>query len=494
MGFLNRPQTNEPKPWREDPFSRFFNAVLITLTGVLLGLQYWEPNKRVIPVVVALLVFGIAWRLSMMAALNLLVFLLPYPKGTVFGSTNLAFVLLVFIIWLLRVSLRMSPQPRRTPIDLPIAAFLLWAVLSFYNVQSQFALTQALINFELLVACILYFYLIVNSVQTQQDLKRFHQAQMVTALGVFLLAAWEARHAGQVLIPGLIDFTSTIGHDFNTRDIRVGSSFRDYELLSEYCGVMFVLSGFLLLRARTQLSALVLSLFTLFNVYTMFTTVTRGVFVALGVALPVGFFMIRRRLNPVRFMTAAVTIAVLAITMNFVVAKYTNTGDVFERLGETKVTGVVPEARADIWANAWNRIFVHPILGQGPFYDEIPGHGYWWPHNVYLYIANLYGFPGLLLFLAILLGLWQLTRLTTDDLKHESYADAYLIVARVQLMIFAINEIKIDFLRNPIYQFQAWQFFGTWVAAYLVSKHHGLLSGRVPASTPDDPPGHRMAA
>ena len=494
MGFLNRPTTSDSKPWREDPFSRFFNALMIAITGVLLGFQYWSPNKRVIPVVVSLMVFGIAWRLSMMAALNLLVFLLPYPKGTVFGSTNLAFVLLVFIIWLLRVSLQMSPRPRSTPIDLPISAFLLWAVLSFYNVQSAHALSEGLINFELLVACVLYFYLIVNSVHTQRDLERFHQAQLVTAFGIFVLAAWESRHAGQVLIPGLIDFSATVGHDFNTRDIRVGSSFRDYELLSEYCGIILLLVGFQLMRVRTQLGALILSLYALFNVYTMFTTVTRGVFVALGIALPIGFYLIRRRLNPVRFMTTVVTIAVLAITMNFVVANYTTTGDVFLRLSESKVTGIVPEARADIWANAWNRVFVHPILGQGPFYDEIPGYGYWWPHNVYLFIANLYGFPGLLFFIGILIGLWGVTKLTTDDLRHPSYADAFLIVARVQLLVFAINEIKIDFLRNPIYQFQAWQYFGTWTAAYLVAKEHGIASGRLPESTPDHPPGHRLAA
>ena len=314
MGFLNRPTTSDSKPWREDPFSRFFSALMIAITGVLLGFQYWSPNKRVIPVVVSLMVFGIAWRLSMMAALNLLVFLLPYPKGTVFGSTNLAFVLLVFIIWLLRVSLQMSPRPRSTPIDLPISAFLLWAVLSFYNVQSAHALSEGLINFELLVACVLYFYLIVNSVHTQRDLERFHQAQLVTAFGIFVLAAWESRHAGQVLIPGLIDFSATVGHDFNTRDIRVGSSFRDYELLSEYCGIILLLVGFQLMRVRTQLGALILSLYALFNVYTMFTTVTRGVFVALGIALPIGFYLIRRRLNPVRFITTVVTIAVLAIT------------------------------------------------------------------------------------------------------------------------------------------------------------------------------------
>src|SRR5262249_62314688 len=119
-----------------DLFNRVFGFVATVVSGVLLGIQYWNPNKRVVPVVFVLLVFGVAWRLSMAAAINVLVFLLPYPKGTVFGNTNIAFILMVFVIWLLRISLKMSPPARSSPLNLPIFGMLLWYILSFYNVQS----------------------------------------------------------------------------------------------------------------------------------------------------------------------------------------------------------------------------------------------------------------------------------------------------------------------------------------------------------------------
>src|SRR5258706_3706996 len=107
----------------------------------------------------------------------------------------------------------------------------------------------------------------------------------------------------------------------------------------------------------------------------------------------------------------------LAIGMNFVVAHYTNSGNMFERLGHTKVVhGIVPEAREGAWTNAWKRALVHPILGQGPYYDELPGYEFWWPHNVYLFIANLFGFPGLGFFLLILSGLFVMLRPQVDDL------------------------------------------------------------------------------
>jgi len=478
MGLITAPVRRPDVGVARGLVNRVIELVTIVTSGVMLGVQYWTPNQRVIPVVVVLLVFGVAWRLSMAAAINVLVFLLPYPKGTVFGSTTLAFILMLFVIWLLRQSLKMSLPARSSPINVPIFGLILWYILSFYNVRTDYALERALQNFELFLGCVLMYYMVINSVRTQRDLERLHVTQMITALGVFLVAAWEARHAGQVLIPGLLDFSATTGHDFNTRDVRVGGSFRDYELLSEYCGLYFLLSVFLWIRARSNTQRVVLTAFVLFNVYTMFTTVTRGVFFALALVIPVVLFTIRRHLNPVRFMLAAAAIIVLALSMNYMVAKFTNSGDLFQRMGETRVVhGVVPEARAKPWANAWERSLVHPIIGQGPYYGELVGHELWWPHNVYLFVANIVGFPGLLFFLMILIGLWTMLRPVVDDLRHSSYADAFLIVGRAQWLMFCLNEMKIDFLRNPNYTFQIWLMFSTWTAAYLVSRTEGVRAG-----------------
>ena len=489
MGLLSPSATRRALDPARDLVNRVLGFITVVTAGIVMGIQYWNPNKRVIPVVATVLVFGVAWRLSMAAAINVLVFLLPYPKGTVFGNTNLAFILIVLVIWLLRISLRMSAPARSSPLNFPIFALILWYILSFYNIRTSYALDRAVQNFAVFLGCVLMYYLVINSVRTQKDLARLHVAQLVTALGVFLIAAWEARHAGKVLIPGLLDFSATTGHDFNTRDVRVGASFRDFELLSEYCGLFFLFTLFLWVRARSMTQRAVLTLLGIFNLYTMFTTVTRGVIVALAVALPYMVWVIRRRLNPVRFIAGVVVVAALMLSMNLIVSRYTNSGDLFEKLSETRVVhGVVPEARAGPWLNALQRALVHPILGQGPYYDEMPGYDYVWPHNLYLYIANLVGFPGLLFFLVFLAGLSRLLRPVVDDLRHPSYADAYLIIARAQLVLFAINELKIEFLRNGIYTFQAWLFFATWTAGYLVSRDEGVRAGyftEKPGATPD---------
>ncbi len=494
MAFLTQPARRRRDPNQADPWGRIAGFFVTCVLGVLLGKEYLNPNKRVIPVIVALLVFGLAWRLSMSAALNMLVFLLPYPKGTVFGNTNLAFILIVFVLWLLRMSLRTVAPARGSPIDLPIFAMVLWYILSFYNIRSSFGLEIALLNFEQFLACVAMYYLLVNNVRTQRDLERLHQAQLFTALTVFLVAVWEAHHAGQVLLPGILDFSGTHGNDFNRADVRVGSSFRDYELLSEYCGITLLLVGFTFARAKSMTWRVLMGAFGLFTLYTLFTTVTRGIIVALALVLPYTFYLVRRHLNPVRFMSGLALIGVLAGAMNFFVTRNTNSGDLFARMATTKlVHGVIPESREAIWTNAFNRALTHPILGQGPFYTDIPGYSSVWPHNLYLFIANLIGFPGLLFFLLLLWGMFKTLRPVVDDVRHASYADAYLIIAQTQMLLFAVNEIKIEYLRNPIYQYQVWSMFGGWMAAYLVSRDAGVRAGYF-VESPATPPARRIAA
>ena len=80
--------------------------------GILLGHQYVFPDKRVLAVAAAVIIFGIAWRVDLVTAIGLLLVVIPFPRYTVFGSTTIAFVLLLAIVWLLRASQRETPGLR----------------------------------------------------------------------------------------------------------------------------------------------------------------------------------------------------------------------------------------------------------------------------------------------------------------------------------------------------------------------------------------------
>ncbi len=473
--------------------SRVLNAVLVVIAGIVLGQQYLNPNKRVVPVIIGLLVSGLAWSLGIVAGLGVLIVALPFPRGTVFGNTNLALILLMLVIWLLRVSQRQIPPPRRTPLDLPIVGLLTMYMLSFYNVHDRTLLIAGLQNFELFAGAVLMFYLIVHNTHTPADLERVQQFVVISATSLFLIAVYELNHPASVFIPGWIDFFNTVGSEFNTRNVRVGSMFHDFELLSEYCALTMMMAIYLLMRARTLGRTIVYGAFVLLNGFVMFATVSRGAIVSLAVGVVFLLWEIRRRVRfvPLTIITVAAVVGLLS--MNYFVAHYTRSGDMLARLASTRVVqGWMPEDRAETWRNAVGRVLVHPLIGSGPSYGELAGWKLWWPHNIYLYYANIIGIPGLLFFLWLLATLFRITRPPVDDLRHPDSANAYLIICHVQIAMFAINEFKIDYLRNSVYLFQVWLWFAGWTATWNVARRSS--AALAPALELPLPPVRRLRA
>ena len=220
-------------------------------------------------------------------------------------------------------------------------------------------------------------------------------------------------------------------------------------MLCEYCALNTLLILFLFLRADSILLRTAYGGLLLLVMFVMFTTVTRGGIIALGVGILYLLWLVRRRLTMVGVTIMAGGLAAGLIGMNWFVATYTHTGNMFERLAGSTVVGFVPDNRAEVWPAAWNRIFEHPFLGHGPYYSESSGaRVYHWPHSLYLYLANNVGFIGLAIFAWLLWTLFRITRPTTDDLRHADFVRSFMIIARVQMVVFFVDEIKVEYLRN----------------------------------------------
>jgi len=466
---------------RQDWFRAAVAIAVVGAVGVLLGVQIMTPNKRVLAVMAAVVVFAIAWRASMVMGLGFLLLALPFPRSTSFGTTNLAFTLILLVIWLLRMSQRIAPWPQRTPADAPIIGLLIAYIISFYNVNPRH-LSLALNNFISLVACILLFYLIVNNVRTSRDLKRLHVFQLVSLGTVLFIGMWELTHPGQIFIPGWIDFgTAEMRSELNisTHGIRIGGPFFDYELLCEYCGIAIFLLLFLLAQARGPLQRTLLAILLGVAVLSLFATVTRGGFVAAAVGALYLLWHTRRRLKVVPATIVGVASIAFLIGLNSYVSHHTNAGDLFERFQTTKFVGMMPESRAHTWPMAVERMMHHPIIGWGPHYAVEHGTEAWfWPHDLYLYVANLVGLVGLGIFLWLMATLWRMSRPPGDRLGDPDYARGFLLAGHVQLFVFLVDEIKIEYLRNPIYIFQVWILFASIVAAYLISKRESAPEPR----------------
>jgi O-antigen ligase len=449
---------------------RTATAAAVAAIGILLGVQYVHPNKRVIAVLSAIAVAGTAWRLDLVWGVGLLVLAVPFPRGTVFGNSNLALVLILLVLWLLRVTLRMMAPPRRTPLDLPVVGLLIAFIVSFNNLEKAEYLEPAMQNIQLLLACVLMFYLIVSTIRTERDLRRFHVFQAVSLFSICLVALYELGHPGQSFIPGWINFPEIHGETLNLKNYRVGGPFLDFELLAEFCAMNLLLLVFLFARAGSKLQLALFGALFLFCTFVLFATVTRGAFLSLGTAVTYLLWTVRRKVRFVPLVAGLMVGAGVFLAMNFYVANFTSSGDTIERLSKTYFVGLVPDDRVQAWGGAWERFLEHPIIGHGPFYSQYSGTRlYFWPHNGYLLVANIAGAVGLGFFLWILGRLWWISRPLVDTLRHPSYAASFLIVAHAQLVLFLVDQMKIDFLRNQIYVFEVWILFASITAAHLIA-------------------------
>jgi O-antigen ligase len=470
------------------PVARILGVLLLIATGIVLGVQYLEPNKRVIPVLIAMVMFGMAWRLDTNIGIALLILLLPYPKGTIFGNTNLALTLLLLVVWLLRVTMRQSPGPIRTPVDVPVVGFLIAFIVSFYNVTPA-GFQTAIENTQLMITGVLMFYLVVSNVRTEEQLMRLHLAQVVSLVTVCALAVYELYHPAAKLIPGWIEFIQ-YGEDFLRKNVRVGGPFFDYELLAEFCAVNLLLVVFLAIRARSTTRRLVFAGIGLLVAFVLFATVTRGAIISLTLASLYLTWIMRRH---VRFVPLVVTLSLSVaafLGFNFLVATYTRSGDLLERLLGTKFEGLVPDTRVGAWQQGWDRFLEHPIIGSGPAYVHQVGIEYVvWPHNGYLYVACLVGVVGLGFFLWLIGTLWFSTRPRVDSLTHPRYAQAFMLVAHAQMVLFIVDQMKIDFLRNRVYQAQVWLMFASIAAAHaIVSRQRAEGESALAPGAPDRSP------
>ncbi len=464
--------------------------VLLRVAGVLgfcavaavLGAQFVDPNTRVIQVIAAVLIFGAAWKLDTLSGLCLLLLALPFPRGTSYGSTNIAFILLMLLVWLLRITQLKQSPPRRTPLDAPIVGLLMAYTLSFYNIAKPAYVPWALLNTSLVLASLVLFYMIVNNVRRSADLERLLNFQAFSILLVCLLSIWELNHPFQAFIPGWIDFRHSEASLFGTKGVRVGGPFFDYELLAEYSATSLLLVTYLFLRARSQTRRWMYGLLWLMVLFILFATVTRGAFVALAAGVVYLLWVLRRRISFVKLVLVSGFVVGSVVAMNYYVANFTRSADLLVRLSGSKFRGLIPETRVGIWDVAFERWLEHPLLGHGPYYSLEKGLTYWpWPHNVYLYYANIVGMVGLGFFLWLLWRLWRLSKPRTDDLFHANFATGFLVIGHAMLFVFIVDQVKIDYLRNSIYQVQVWVMFALIVSAHRVSRHEVAPAQELPS-------------
>ncbi len=418
--------------------------------------------KRVLEAIGGLILVYLIWNFSALSALWLILIIYPFPFALWAGNSNVIFVTIVFIMYLIRVSAHTATLRLDKQFNLPIALLLMSYALSFYNFQgTPTAIRFGVIHMINVLASIFLFYLLINLVNDERKLRTAINISIVTCALVMLFTVLELMFPGRQLIPGWL-YTEH-RERLVMKGLRMGGPFKDFELNAEFFAMNVPIILFMAARSRRLLTRSFYIFILVADLTMLFTTVTRGAFISLAIGLVYMAYVSRRDLSFMRLIAIGGALVGLAFVIDTLVAQYTVSGSLFGRLVATTFEqGVVPENRVLAWGNALARGFEHPFIGHGPGWDfssELTQK--YWPHSTYLFYFNITGLVGLATFIFLLVRLFKASLAGyRKSLLRSPFSEGFMKVLHVTLVIFIVDQIKIDYLRNNIYMYFVWIVFG----------------------------------
>jgi len=462
---------------------RGLGLALAIAVGFFLGDQITKPQGRVVKGLVGIFVLYAAWRFPIPVSLAAFVLLFPYPFPTVYASSNTIFVFLITAMWLGQIGLRTARPAGQTMLDLPILLLLGVYLLSFNAVTYAEQLKFGLMNLGTILASIFVFYLIVSAVRDEATLKRMMRIITIMSITCWLTAVWELVFPGKPIIPGWILSGAYYSAEAIERGLRVGGPFQDFELFAEFNAMLLPIMIFQAARAENRRQRTFFVGLVLLNFFTLMATVTRGATIALAAGMLYMLFLLRKT-TPTRTLAVIFGMAVLVFSaIEFYLSNFTVSGSVLDRLIDTKMVNGMPDSRT-FWPDILARALEKPWVGHGPYYEfGEPGREklerFFWPHNGYLYYLHTVGILGTAAFI------WMLFRMLVGSFRDSihkldsaDYPSSLLFAWHITLVIFVIDQLKIEYLRSQFYQFWPWIVFGMTVATW------NVVRSRAPAVWP----------
>ena len=439
---------------------------LIIIVGVVLGTQIYNPNKRTIEAIAGIILLLILWRFSTIAAVWMLLITYPFPFATSWGTSNEIFMLMITVIVLLRISAGEFKLTIDHKIRLPLILIAISYLISFKNVPPDIMHLSLVYTFNF-VSAATFMILIINFIDNEEKLRKTINIMMISAALFTAFTIFEMLFPGKTLIPNWL-YTHHKAR-LIMRDIRMGGPFHDYELAAEFFTLNAFIIFFMVIKSRRMAVRALFGIFLLINLFMMFTTITRGAFFSLIAGILYLLVLSRKDVNIVRFSYILIVLAVTLVVMEWIVANYTTSGSLFERvINITFTRGLVPANRWGAWEEAFERGMKNPLFGQGAGWDFESGFsGAMWPHNLALFYFNITGLFGLATFTFFI---YRIVRATFSGIKtsltDSPFPEALMKIMHVVIIIFLFDQIKIEYLRNTKYTYFIWFMFGLIIATH----------------------------
>lgn len=408
------------------------------------------------------------FKLPLYGVVALFLIAFPFPTFIFLGNTNVIFILLMLVAWAVKVRLGREPKPPRTFLDWAAWGYIGAHLISFLNVDNPSDLKNGLLQLQFLGGAAGFYFLVAKVLRTERHLRTAFHALAFTSFLVSITGVMEYFLPTVRLIPDWFIAAGPTGKRL-AEGGRVGGVFGVHALLADFCAITFTLQAYLFIRAKNVWARLFYAVLMFASVFQIFVTANRGGFVIWVVAVVYLLWIGRGALTARRVVVALPLVLAAAVLIEIVTARYGRVITLFWRLATTQLERGIPETRVQVWSGVMKEIPQHIWIGHGPFYDLRGGIGQLgrqWPHSAYLMYLWTTGIVGTAVFLWILVK--TLVKSFPGSKLHlgrVSFAHGAMAVAHVQVLQFALAQIRDEHQRGNVYPFLMWALIGFAVAA-----------------------------
>ncbi|MFK8032489.1 MAG: O-antigen ligase family protein [Gammaproteobacteria bacterium] len=424
---------------------------------------------------VGLVMFVVAYAASEKSIITLLVLMVPFQMiNTGYGTLNTVLVYMVGFIFMLRGRLKSFPL-------LWSALFILFALLLSTSQAHKSTFLDHFFYIVTIAANFVLFYLVYNFVAKSTTHERYG-VNLLIGTGTLVLV-FSAIKITTGFNPGIAFGIS----EFATMDNLEGQqrfigSFAAAGINGAFHAMQLVLLAFVVMYNKKPMARIIIGALFLGNAAFLVATGSRGSFISMVFGIFLLLVLFIRQVGMGRVVALAVGLPMMFLTAAFVIIKFTTYNVLFERLMETEFDGLTPDTRN--FSYVLEKIPNKIVLGHGPRMvlpnqeiRRIPGYEPMaWPHNVYFYIAYTTGVLGLVAYLSWFFALTMRYIRAFRYRSESAYLTALPRVGVVIMMMFLVDELKIEFLRFGLADYQQYMF-ASW-AVMLAMADRAFFEGR----------------
>jgi hypothetical protein len=444
-------------------------AGLVTIAGYMVAQQAVSPQRRAVKAGIFLLLLALMMRCDMVWSIYLFTILFPFPSGISIGSTNSILMTIIPMVWAIRAaSTKTKFFLRKTRLDFAIAFYLFAHAISMFNLDATSDLEGNLEVIWRTLAAVMYFYMIVMFVDTEQKILTIMKISCGVCAFVMVTGIFELFYPGASIIPGWMSTTQRLGTgelSYRIEGMRVGGVFQSQVLLADYGARMFVMMIYLVIRERNYFQRFLWAIVLLLTILALVATANRGAAIGITIGLVYGYWLFRQRISLTKVLATAAFLVLLFAVAEVVLTRHTHAVSLSQRLMASHIEGgFMPDNRKGTWIPTFNRAMERPWFGHGPKYELSRGLvKAYWPHNGYLYYFHTLGVFGLIAFLVVVAIVWRESR----QFKHWKPGEYQLAdigrILHLTLVIFLFQQIRTDHQRNDIYIYLVWGLFAVIV-------------------------------